>query len=120
MKRRICGSSSTTSTSAARLCASSVVIVVGFGQGGGGGRARERQREPERHPAGGPVLRLDASAVGVHDRAADRQPQAEAPPLAGGHAEELLEHLLLLAGRQARAVVGHLEHGRVRSGGGGD
>src|SRR5262245_6888975 len=109
MKRRICGSSSTTSTSGGWPCGSSVGIVIGVALGRGGRRARQRQRETERDSAAGAVLGRDAPAVRVHDRAADGQPQAEPAALARRRLEELLEHLLLLAGRKARPVVGHLE-----------
>src|SRR5262245_18191554 len=108
MKRRICGSSSTTSTSGGWPCASSVGIVLGFPFGRGGRRARERKREAEGDSAAGAVLCRDAPAVRVHDGAADGQTQAEPAALARGRLEELLEYLLLLAGGKSGPVVGHL------------
>src|SRR5213594_1659761 len=89
-KRRICSSSSMRTT-------------TGSGIGGHGGRGgiAEGQGEEERHAAARDVLGPDAAAVGAHDAAADGQAEAGPAAADGLRAEELLEHLVLGARRQA-------------------
>src|SRR6267378_5871382 len=96
-KRRICGSSSTTTTQGSGRASATGAL----------GRARRLaggQGEPEDGAAVAAVLAPDASAVGLDDGAADREPEPGAA--ARAHAVELLEDLALLAGRQPRPAVG--------------
>src|SRR5256886_2731962 len=98
-KRRICGSSSTTTTQGSGRASATGAL----------GRPRRltgRQREAEQRAATRPGLAPDAPAVGLDDRAADREPQAGAA--ARADAVELVEDLLLLPGGQAGAAVGDL------------
>ena len=67
-----------------------------------GRRVRNRQEAPERRAAIDVVLGPDRSAMRAHDRAADREPKAQAL-LAKRH--EWLEHPLELALRNPDAAV---------------
>src|SRR5581483_10748494 len=75
-----------------------------------------RERDPERRAAAVAARDRDRAAVRVDDRARDE----EAEPGAGHllcnrarRAEEPLEHLLRLAGREPDSRVAHLEHRSV-------
>src|SRR5262245_57927173 len=92
---------------------------TGSGMSGRLGALADRQREEEGDAAARKVLGPDASAVRADDALADRQAQTRAAPLARIGLVELLEHLVLAAGRQARAAVGDLDR-EVLVGGRGD
>src|SRR5213078_770351 len=97
-KRRICGSSSMRTT-------------TGSGIGGhrGGRRVRQRQRDEEGDAPLGQVLGPDAPAVRFDDAATDGEAEPGALTVARRRAVEFLEDPILLAVRQARAMVGDLD-----------
>src|SRR5438093_685720 len=115
-KRRICGSSSTRTTTGS-----------GIERNRRRWRPAQWQREEEGHAAFGQVLGPDAPAVRLDHAATDGEAEAGAAATRGVSLVELLEHLFFFAGRQARAAVGGRggggacggRGGRGRGGGGG-
>src|SRR5207245_11258903 len=85
-----------------------MTTTTGSGIRGHGGRglAGERKREEKRHAALGQILRPDVPAVRLDDAQRDRETEAGATA-AGAPAIELLEHLVFLAARASRPVVGY-------------
>src|SRR5439155_18116580 len=87
---------------------SSMTTTTGSGIRGHRGRrlAGEWKREEKRHAALGQILRPDVPAVRLDDAQRDRETEAGATT-AGAPAIELLEHLVFLAARKTRPVVGN-------------
>src|SRR5947209_18795859 len=88
--------------------------ATGSGIRGHRGRrlAGEWNREEKRHAALGQILRPDVPAVRLDDAQRDRETEAGATT-AGAPAIELLEHLVFLAARKTRPVVGNFDRDGV-------